>query len=530
MKRILAVFLAAALVMCALSACGGTTSASSASSDETTTSSGDSSVVEAAEPADEADDAALTEITVGIPQDLDSLDPYLMTAAGTREVMLNIYEGLVKANAAGEYVCAVASDYVVSEDALTYTFTLRDDVVFHNGQTMTADDVLYSFETCAATTVLSSVATALSAITDIHADGNDIVITLAEPNSDFIALLSSVFIVPNGYTDLSTAPVGTGPFKFISRSVQENVILEKNYDYYDTPAKLDKVTIKVYEDSTAMVTALNSGALDMVNHLTSSQIETLTNGYNVLSDNMNLVAAMYLNNAVAPFDNVLVRQALNYAIDVDEIIEIASSGYGTKVGSSMYPNFTKYYDESLADAYAYDPDKAIELLNEAGYADGFSFTIDVPSVYEHPYGDMAQVIVEQLAQVGITAAINYVDWNGYWLTTVYADRQFEATIVGFTANTLTASALLQRWCSDNGSNMINFNNADYDATYAAATASLDDAEQTALYKQCLQILSDEAANVYIQDLGEFVVLNPAYEGYTFYPMYMIDLSTIEYVG
>ena len=522
MKKTLAFFLAASMSLCLLSACGSgaTTTTATTTSDETTASSEDNSGEESSD--------GLTELTVGIPNDLDSLDPYLMTAAGTREVMLNIYEGLVKADATGTYVPAVASDWTVSEDGLVYTFTLRDGVLFHNGETVTTDDVLYSFEQCAATSVTETVVTALSNA-EVTADGNDIIVTLAEPSGDFIANVSNVFIIPADYTDTETMPIGTGPYKFVSRSVQENVILEKNYDYYGTPAYIDNITIKVYEDSTAMVTALNSGALDMVNHLQIDQINTLTNGYNVLSDNMNLVAALYLNNAIEPFNNEEVRQALNYAIDVDQIIEIASGGYGQKVGSSMYPNFTKYFDESLNDAYPYDPDKAVEMLTEAGYGDGLSFSITVPSNYEHPYGDMAQVIIEQLAQVGVTAEIEWVDWST-WLERVYAGRDFETTICGFTASTLTASALLSRWQSDAGNNMISYSNAEYDETYAAATAATDDDEATALYKECLKILSDTAANVYIQDLGEFVVLNPAYDGYTFYPMYMIDLSTIQYVG
>ena len=211
-KRILAVFLAAAALACSLSACGGATTQTPTPSDETTPSSG---AVHA------------NELTVGIAQDLDdSLDPYQMTAAGTREVMFNVFEGLVKPDSDGNYVCAVASDYQVSEDGLTYTFTLRDGVVFHNGATCTPDDVLYSFETCAATSVTSAVVTALSAVTDTVVDGNQITMTLSAPNSDFLSYVASVYIVPADYADQATKPVGTGPFKYISRSVQENIILD----------------------------------------------------------------------------------------------------------------------------------------------------------------------------------------------------------------------------------------------------------------------------------------------------------------
>ena len=521
MKKLVTVSLIVVMLMCLLCGCGGATNQVTSSSNGTTASSGNAGEISAAQ--------AANEITVGIPNDLDSLDPYLMAAAGTREVMLNVYEGLVKPNSAGEYVCAVAEKYEVSDDGLVYTFTIRDGVKFHNGQTVTPEDVLYSFEKCAATTFNSAVATALSVIESVDAKDNAVVVTLSAPNSDFIACVSAVYIIPAGYEDCATQPVGTGPFKFISRSVQESAVIERNDDYYGTKALLNRVNYRVYEDNNARITALNAGTIDVFNHLTIDEINTLTNGYNVLADNMNLVAALYLNNKVAPFDNEQVRKALNYAINVDDVIAIGTGGYGTKVGTSMYPNFTKYYEPELADAYAYDPDMAKQLLREAGYENGFSFSITVPSNYAHPYGDIAQVLIEQLAQVGITASIEWVDWST-WLSDTYQARNFETTITGFTANILTASALLQRFTSDSSTNMINYNNPEYDKTFAAAQACVDDAEQTALYKQCLQMLSDTAANVYLMDLGEFVVINPALDGYTFYPMYMQDVSTIHYVG
>ncbi len=512
-KRILAVFLAAAALACSLCGCGGTTGVDSSASDEALNSSG----------------AANNEIFVGIAQDLDdSLDPYQMSAAGTREVMFNVFEGLVKPDSEGNYVCAVASDYSVSEDGLVYSFTLRDNVVFHNGKTCTTDDVLYSFETCAATSVTSAVVTALSAITDITADENRVVITLDAANPDFISYVASVYIVPDDYTGQVSQPVGTGPFKFVSRSVQENIILERHEEYYGQGARLDRVTYKIYEDTNALITALESGALDLVAHLTSDQVGNLSIGYNVFEGTMNLVQAIYLNNAVEPFNNELVRKALCYAVDVDAMMELASDGYGTKVGSSMYPAFKKYFDPELAEAYPYDVDKAKELLAQAGYEDGIEFTIIVPSNYQ-PHVDTTIVLVEQLKAAGITANIQQVEWNT-WVSDVYGGRDFEATVCGFDASTLNASALLARWVSDNGKNMINYNNPQYDETFAAAQAATSDEERTRLYKECLEILSDTAANVYLQDLADFVAINPALDGFEFYPLYVIDMSLIGYTA
>ena len=499
-KRMLAIFLAAAAMMCSLSACGGTTSDTEQASDE---------------------------ITVGIAQDLDnSLDPYQSTAAGTREVMFNVFEGLVKPDSDGNFVEAVASKVEISEDGLTYSFTLRDGVVFHNGAPCTTDDVLYSFETCAATSVYSNVVGALSAIVESTVEGNVVSFTLAEPNSDFLSMVSSVYILPKDYTEQETKPVGTGPFKYASRSVQENFVLERNDAYYGTPAGVSKVTYKIYEDANALITALDSGALDLVAHLTIDQVNSLSNGYEILEGTMNLVQAIYLNHRVAPFDNEKVRQALCYAIDVEAMLELTAEGHGTKVGSSMYPAFGKYFDPVLAQAYPHDLAKAKQLLKEAGYENGFTFTIKVPSNYQ-PHVDSAVVLVEQLKQAGINAQIEQIDWNT-WLTDVYANREFEATVVGFDASILSPTALLARWVSDSSKNMIGLNNPEYDQTYAQAVATVDDAEQTALFKRCLAILSETAANVYTQDLADFVAIHPKLKGFEFYPLYVMDMSTLHW--
>ena len=515
-KRIFALFLSALLLSTVLCACGDgkTEEEASGFGSDGTSSSG--------EPVNGG------ELVVGISQDLgDSLDPYQMVAAGTKEVLFNVYEGLVKPDSSGNYVPAVASDYVVSEDGLTYTFTLRENVLFHNGDTVSAEDVLYSFETCAATSVEADLVAALSAVQNISAEGDQVVITLSEPNAAFICHVGMVHIVPADYADQATAPVGTGPFKFVSRSVQESLVVEKFAEYWGTPAYLDKVTFKIFEDPNALMSALSAGSVDMANHLTIDQVDAIGGDFNCLEGTMNLVQALYLNNAVEPFNNEKVRQAMSHAVNVDEILELTSAGYGAKLGTSIYPAFGKYFDESLVGYYEYDVEKAKALLAEAGYPDGFAMEITIPSNYT-PHMNVGQVIAEQLAQVGIQAKIVPVEWET-WLTDVYAGRNFEGTVIGFTANTLYAGALLNRFISDNESNMINYNNPEYDALMKQAAASTDDEEQTALYKEAAALLTTTAANVYVQDMADFLLLKTGVEGYQFYPMYVMDLATVYYV-
>ena len=476
------------------------------------------------------DRASTNEIVVGIAQDLDdSLDPHKTVKAGTREVMFNVFEGLMKPTPDGDLIPAIAETYTVSEDHLTYTFTLREGVKYHNGDTVAAEDVVYSINRCAAADETGIVQVeAFSAIQSVTAiDERTVEITIAEPSNEFLSYLTTA-ILPADYTEQDTKPVGTGPFKFASRAAQDNIVLEKFGEYWGTPAKLDKVTLKIIENADSLMLSLQSGAIDLCGHLTSTQVAQLGDAFDVAEGTMNLVQALYLNNDVAPFDDVLVRQALSHAVDKQQIIDLAFDGYGSLIGTSIYPAFGKYFDESLIDYYQYDVEQAKSLLAQAGYPDGFEMTITVPSNYK-PHIDTAEVLVQQLAAVGVTATIQLVEWET-WVSDVYAGRNFQTTVVGFDASTMTARALLERWTSDYGKNMINYDNAEYDQLFEQAIATYDDAQQTALYKAMAANLTENAANVYIQDLADLVAVRKGIEGVTFYPIYVLDLAGVGYTN
>ena len=521
-KKLLALALAGTLLCAALTGCGGSTDKPSADGTGTGTETPGATLSGPEER------AQANELNVGIAQDLDgSLDPHKAVAAGTKEVMFNVFEGLMKPTSTGDLIPAVAEDYIISEDRLTYTFTVREGIQFHNGDAVTAEDVKYSIERVAAATETGVVQVeALSIIAGIEViDERTVAIALTEPSNEFLACLT-VAILPADYTEQDAKPVGTGPFKFVSRTAQDSIVLEKNEAYWGTPAGLNKVTFKIIENADSIIMALQSGAVDMFSHLTSTQVAQLGDEFSVVEGTMNLVQALYLNNAEKPFDDVRVRQALCYAVDKQMILDFAFDGYGSLIGSSMYPAFGKYFDESLIDYYQYDVAKAKSLLAEAGYPDGFSMTITVPSNYQ-PHIDTAQVVVEQLKAIGVTAEIQLVEWDT-WLSDVYGGRQFQSTMVGFDASTMTARALLERWTSGYSKNMINYNSPEYDALFAKAQASYDDAEQTEIYKEMTRNLTENAANVYIQDMADLVAVRKGVEGVTFYPIYVMDLSCVRY--
>lgn len=477
--------------------------------------------------ADASPHAASDEISIGVAQDFDSLDPDHMTAAGTKEIMFNVFEGLVKPSPEGEIVPAVASEVEKSDDSLTYTFTLRDGVTFHNGDPVEMEDVLYSIDRRRQPDDdAAAYLEALDVISDIKTADNTLTITLSEPSNEFLAYIMNCYILPSDYEDQETAPVGTGPYKFVSRSVQDSLVLERFDDYYGTKANIGKATFKVLENADGLVLGLQSGALDLVAHLSSDQTAQLDDDFAIETGSMNLVQALYLNNAEKPFDDVRVRQALCYAIDKQAVIDLAFDGYGIPLGTSMFPSFSKYYDESLTDYYTYDPAKAKELLTEAGYPDGFDMTITVPSNYT-PHVNTATVLVELLREIGVNVTVQPVDW-GTWLEDVYTNRKFQSTITGLTSDNMTARKLLERFGTDVGNNFTNYSNADYDETLAKALAAADDEEQTALYRELEKNLTENAANVYLQDMADLIAVRKGLTGLTFYPIYVLDVAALSW--
>ena len=510
-KKLLALFLALVMVGAVLPGCG----------DGSKDPGGQGNNGETGEPVKGG------EITVGIAQDLDdSLDPHQTVAAGTREVLFNIFEGLVKPNSDGEMIPAVAEKYTLSEDGTTYTFTLREGVKFHNGQTVTAEDVVYSINRCAAVPEGQEkpLVAAFSAVKSVEAlDEKTVAVTIAQRDLEFISYMTAA-IIPADYENQDTAPVGTGPFRFVSRTPQQDFVMERFEDYWGAPAWLDKVTYKICENADALVMNLNGGSIDLCAHLTSAQASQLNQNFQVLEGTMNLVQAIYLNNQAKPFDNQLVRQALCYAIDRQGIMDMVADGHGTAVGSSIYPAFTKYFLPELVDKYPHSVEKAKELLAQAGYPNGFDMTISVPNNYQ-PHMDTAEVVAEQLREAGIRVTIQPVEWST-WLDTIYNGRQFQATVVGVDAANMTARAMLERFTSDYAKNFINYSNPAYDALFQQAINATDEAAQTDLYKQMETMLADTAANVYIQDLSDLVAMRQDLGGLKFYPIYVLDLSTV----
>ncbi len=464
-----------------------------------------------------------SKITIGIPQDIEnSLDPHYAVAAGTREVFFNIFEGLVKPNSNGDLVPAVASEYQMSEDGKHYTFTLRDGIKFHNGNLVTVEDIKASIDKCADTTNGEPLVSAFSNIDSVNImDEKTVEIVLREADTDFLPNLTTA-ILPKDLTDADKNPIGTGPYQFVSRSPQENFVVKRFDDYWGDKAHIENVEFKVCANADSIVMNLEGGSIDMFARVTTAQAEQLSDRFMLEEGTMNLVQALYLNHAQKPFDDVRVRQALCYAMNKKDILQFVSDGKGTEIGSNVFPSFGKYYMPELNDTYKQDIEKAKQLLTEAGYPDGFTMEITVPSNYAQ-HVDTAQVLKEQLKAIGVTAEIKLVEW-GTWIDEVYTKRNYQTTVIGLDASELSARALLERFTSSAGDNFTNYSNKQYDQYFSDAMKSTNDDDKTKYYKECEKLLAEDAANVYIQDLPELVAINKKYAGYEFYPLYAQDIS------
>ena len=248
--------------------------------------------------------------------------------------------------------------------------------------------------------------------------------------------------------------------------------------------------------------------------------------FDILHSYSAAVQLLALNNDRLPLNDIRVRQALNYGIDVQGLISSAFFGAGNPSGSPIIPGLTDYYESSLT--YEYNPDKARSLLAEAGFTEqalGLSIEITVPSNYTM-HVDTAQVIASQLKNIGVETTIKLVDW-ATWLSDVYINRHYMTTIISLDSPVVSPRSFLSRYHSQDGSNFINFRNAEFDRVYETCLTETDQRRRIGLYREAQRVITANAASVFIQDIFYFKVFRSgAFAGVLNYPLYVIDFASI----
>ncbi|WP_375449849.1 ABC transporter substrate-binding protein [uncultured Devosia sp.] len=367
-------------------------------------------------------------IEIGSLYEPQNLDNTAGAGQGINEAFNgNVYEALFALTDAGTVENALASDYSVSADGLTYTITLQPGVTFHSGDPLTAADVKASIERVTAEASKSSRKNSLKTIVGIETpDDATVVITLSEKSISLPYNLSYVWVVNDTATSLTDSEDGTGPYTLADWRRGSTLSLERNDAYWGDAPTNAGVTFNYFIDATALNNALLTGAVDIITSVQSPDAlaQFADNADFTVTDGQSTTKELLaFNDRVAPFDNVKVRKAIARAIDDKKLLESIWGEYGTLIGSFVPPTDPWYVDLTAVDAY--DPESAKALLAEAGYADGFTFTLDTPDYDPHPI--VAEFIKSELAKVGITVEINIITANE-WYTKVYQSLDFAATL------------------------------------------------------------------------------------------------------
>lgn len=464
-------------------------------------------------------------LTTMIQTEPDSLDTFISVAADTTSLLYNVYDGLMVLNDDGTMSPDLATGYTVSEDGLTYTFTIGDTAYFSNGEQVTMDDVLYSYQKYMTDSNSSAM---FGNVESVSGEGDEVTFKLATADASFVSILN-YGVAPNDPSiDLNETPIGSGPYMITDYTTGSEVIFEKNPYYNTNPDRvphLDKIIVKVnMSDSSVSLNQFMAGDLDLCQFMdpaTSATVEA--QGDQVIAAPSNTVQIMAMNSEFAPFSDVKVRQAINFAIDKQAIVDTVMYGNGNALLSHMSPALSAYYTEDLENTYSLDLDKAKELLTEAGYADGFSFTIKVPSAYQR-HVDTALMIKDMLAKIDVDVTVDQIEW-ATWLSDVYAGRQYEGTIIGI-AGKPDPDTIMKIYTTTYDRNFYNYFNEDYDALIDQAKVETDAASRVELYQECQQILVDDAVCVYTMDPANVKFAKANVGGIKNYPAYFIDMASL----
>ena len=374
-------------------------------------------------------------MTVAMQLEPPTLDPTSAAAQAIDSVVYsNIFEGLTRFMGDGSIVPGLAESWEISGDGTVYTFKLHDGVTFHDGTTMDAEDVKFSLDRARAEDSTNAQKALFAGITDVSVlDPSTVQVTLDGPNGNFLFNMAwgdAVIVAPESIDGIANTPIGTGAFKFVEWKQGDSVSITRNDDYWGAAACLEGATFKFISDPTAAFAAVMAGDVDVFSGFPAPenlpQFEADPR-FQVLVGSTEGETILSTNNKMPPFDDVRVRQAVAHAIDRQAIIDGAMFGYGTPIGTHFAPHNPAYVD--LTGQSAYDPDKAVALLAEAGVAPGTQFKMTLPPPSYARRG--GEIIAAQLRAVGLEPQIENVEW-AQWLEGTFRGKDYGLTIVSHT--------------------------------------------------------------------------------------------------
>jgi peptide/nickel transport system substrate-binding protein len=371
--------------------------------------------------------------TIGMQLEPPSLDPTANPAAAISEALYgNVFEGLIRFGPDGSVLPALAEAWDMAEDGLTYTFHLQHGVRFHDGTKFSAATAKFSLDRARGDDSINPQKSRLRMIRSVDVlDENTLRIVLFRRAGGLLqtlALGAFVMVSPESAAHNAAAPVGTGPFTFGEWRRGDSLTLLRNPNYWAKTAQLSRARFKFISDPSAAYAALMAGDVDAFDNYPAPESFAQFAAdprFKVFVGTTEMETILSLNNRRVPLNDLRVRRAIAYALDRRAVIDGAMFGYGTPIGSHFPPRNPAYVD--LTGRYPHDVAKAKALLAQAGYPQGFPVTLKLPPPsYARRSGE---IIAAQLAQVGIRASIEDLEW-AQWLEQVYARHDFDMSIVG----------------------------------------------------------------------------------------------------
>ncbi|MFK5635254.1 MULTISPECIES: ABC transporter substrate-binding protein [unclassified Ornithinimicrobium] len=447
-------------------------------------------------------------VRVGLVAEPASLDFTTTDGAAIPQLLLdNVFETLVTVDVeTGEVVGALAEDWEVSEDRLTYTFTLKDGVTFSNGADFTAEDAKFSLERVQSDAWTTSLKAQLDVVDSVEApDDGTLVVTLTQPRNSFLYSLTTrvgAMFDTEGVADLATDPIGTGPYVFGDWQRGSMITMGRNEDYHGEAPHFATVEMHYFRDPNALNNAMLTDAIDIVSTVQAPESLTEFEGgdYQIVEGSTNGEVVLSFNNGEGPFTDLRVRQAARHAIDHQTLVDTCWAGRGELIGS-MVPPTDPWYEDRTGD-YPFDPEGARALLVEAD-AEGQEVRLRIPTL---PYAVACGTVVESMLEdAGFEVTVDELEFPSAWLETVFTSRDYDMSIVAHVEPRDLGNV---------------FGNPDYYTAYGTEDlqALLEEAEtgteeeQVSAMQEAATLISEDAAADFLFLLPNLMVADPDITG------------------
>jgi len=475
----------------------------------------------------EAQQMAKTDISIALSADITSLDPMGHNDTKSERVSFLLFNRLFRLNTDFEVVPDLAESWSQPSPE-EWVIKIKEGVLFHDGTEMTSEDVKYSLDR---SREMPKVQQVLSEVNSVEVvDTYTVKISTNSAFAPFLYTLvhAGTSIVPKAYAesdDNFASPVGSGPYTFVEWVSGDRVVLAKNDAYFDADnmGQSAQITFKVIPEGTSRTIALETGEVDVVDELPTMDISKVEDAsdltlYQKPSTRINFFA---MNTEKAPFDNILVRQALNYAVDKEAIIAVALDGAGVQADSVLAPSFLGY----KKGPYSYDPEQAKALLVEAGYPDGFEMSI-MTSGDERKR--IAEIIQANFMDIGVTASIEMLEW-GTFIDSILKGLE-ESLVLGWTSNPDPDATLTPIFYSGNigGMNFSRINDPKLDSLLKAGREELDLAGRAEIYGEFHTYVMEQAPFVPLFVNNNNVGANAGLKGVELSPQGLWNIEKIHY--